>query len=308
MKGINPARRGRGVAGLFAALRVACTAAGSVAGGVAVCLAVVFSGAARGQEAESLQYPLAVAAADGGLLVADRQLPGLWRIASGRATLFFRGEKKFRTPLNAVRGVAVGRDGAVFAADSATRDVHRVMADGKTVPLTGGKIGIPVDIAIAKSGDLYVSDLETQSVWRVPAAGGEPVRLAGLAAPRGLFVDASDRLWAVAASGEQPLVRIAADGTVEPVVKTRAFEFPHDVVVVEGNDGPVAIVSDNYARALWKVAADGGVAPWVKGDPLVGPVGLAVDGADVLVADPQARTIFRVKADGRPVPVVEPPR
>lgn len=276
---------------------------------VALLLLVVLAGAgARGQESGELQYPLSVAAADGGLIVADRQLPGLWRIASGRATVFFRGEKKFRTPLNAVRGVAVGRDGAVFAADSATRDVHRVGADGKATPLTGGKIGIPVDIAIATSGALYVSDLETQSVWKVPAAGGEPERLAGLAAPRGLFVDSSDRLWAVAASGEAPLVRIAADGSVEPVVKTRAFEFPHDVVVLDGKDGPVAIVSDNYARTLWKVAADGGVAPWVKGDPLVGPVGLAVDGADVLVADPQARTIFRIAADGRPVPVVEPPR
>lgn len=304
MKGINPAQRGRGFAGLFAALRVACNAAG----GVAVCLAVGISGAARGQEAEGLQYPLAVAAADGGLIVADRQLPGLWRIDSGRATVLFRGEKKFRTPLNAVRGVAVGRDGAVFAADSATRDVHRVGADGKTTPLTGGKIGIPVDIAIATSGELYVSDLETQSVWKVPAAGGEPVRLAGLAAPRGLFVDSSDRLWAVAASGEAPLVRIAADGTVEPVVKTRAFEFPHDVVVLDGQDGPVAVVSDNYARTLWKVAADGSVAPWVKGDPLTGPVGLALDGDNVIVADPRARMIFRVKADGRPVPVVEPHR
>jgi hypothetical protein len=85
-------------------------------------------------------------------------------------------------------------------------------------------------------------------------------------------------------SGEAPLVRIAADGSVEPVVKTRAFEFPHDVVVLDGQDGPVAIVSDNYARTLWKVAADGSVASWVKGDPLAGPVGLAGDGADVLVA------------------------
>lgn len=282
-----------------------------VAGWVAAVVMVVVlvlipgAGAARGQESASLAYPLSVAAADGGLLVADRQLPGIWRIASGRPAVFFRGEKKFRTPLNAVRSVAVARDGAVYAADSATRDVHRVVADGKPVPLTGGKIGIPVDIAIAKSGDLYVSDLETQSVWRVPAAGGEPAKVATLAAPRGLFVDGSDRLWAVAASGEQPLVRITADGMVEPVVKTRAFEFPHDVVVLDAPDGPVAIVSDNYARALWKVAADGSVAAWVKGEPLVGPVGLALDGADVLVADPQARTIFRVGADGRPVSQVD---
>jgi len=264
-------------------------------------------GAARGQDVPGMRYPLSVAAApDGTIVVADRQLPGLWRIADGKATVLYQGEKRFRTPLNAVRAVAVGRDGTVFAADSSTRDVYRIAADGTAAPLSGGRIGIPVDLAIAASGDLYVSDLETQSIWRLPAAGGEPRKLAELAAPRGLFVDAADRLWAVAASGEAPLVRVGADGAVEPVVKTRAFEFPHDVVVRDGPGGPVALVSDNYARTIWQVAADGTASPWIAGPPLVGPVGLAVAGDDVLVADPQARMIFRVGGDGRPQPVGGP--
>jgi hypothetical protein len=272
---------------------------------VAIACVGLCRAAAHGQDGEGMRYPLSVAALpDGGLVVADRQLPGLWRIADGKATVLFRGEKRFRTPLNAVRAVAVGRDGTVFAADSSTRDVYRIAADGKAVPLSGGRIGIPIDIAVAASGDLFVSDLETQSIWRLPAAGGEPITVAEIAAPRGLFVDATDRLWAVAASGETPLVRIGADGMVEPVVKTRAFEFPHDVVVRDGPDGPVAFVSDNYARTIWKVTADGAVSPWISGPPLVGPVGLAVAGGDVLVADPQARAIFRVGGDGRPEPVV----
>ncbi|MFZ4732136.1 MAG: virginiamycin B lyase family protein [Pirellulales bacterium] len=252
--------------------------------------------------AGGLEYPLAVApATDGSLFVADRVMPGLWHIAEGKATVHFQGSKTFRTPLNAVRTVAVGPDGTVWAGDPATRDVHRVAADGTTQPLTGGKIGIPIDIAVDSQGTLFVSDLETQRVWRILAGSAEPVQLAVLAAPRGLFVDASDQLWAVAASGDAPLVRIAADGTVTPVVKSRAFEFPHDVVVTA--DG-TAYVSDNYAVAVWKVAPDGTVTKWLSGAPLAGPVGLALRNGRVLVADPKARTVFEIDDAGKAVPLL----
>jgi len=250
--------------------------------------------------AEEMLYPLSVAVAgDSAVLVADRMLPGLLKLQAGKVEVFFQGKKTFRTPLNAVRAVAVASDGTVYAADSATRDVFKFV-DGQPVPLTQGKIGIPVDIAFDPSGDLFVSDLETQRIWRVPAAGGEPQEVARLAAPRGLFVDGTGRLWAVAAGGEQPLVRIAADGSIEPVVKERVFEFPHDVVVAD--DG-TAYVSDNYARAVWKVAADGTATKWSTGEPLKGPVGLAIRGGKVLIADPQAKTVWEADGEGKLTPL-----
>ena len=245
---------------------------------------------------EDLLYPLSVAVAgDDAVLVADRMLPGLLTIGAGKVEVFFQGKKTFRTPLNAVRAVAVAADGTVHAADSATRDVFKFV-DGQPVPLTQGKIGIPVDIAFDPSGDVFVSDLETQRIWRVPAGGGEPKEVAQLAAPRGLFVDPKGQLWAVAASGEQPLVRIAADGTIEPVVKDRVFEFPHDVVVAD--DG-TAYVSDNYARAVWKVAADGTATKWITGEPLKGPVGLSLRGGKLLIADPQAKAVWEADREGK---------
>jgi DNA-binding beta-propeller fold protein YncE len=254
-------------------------------------------GSVRGEE---MLYPLSVAVAgDDALLVADRMLPGLLKLQAGTSEVFFQGKKTFRTPLNAVRAVAVAADGTVHAADSATRDVFKFV-DGQPVPLTQGKIGIPVDIAFDPSGDLFVSDLETQRIWRVPAAGGEPKEVAQLAAPRGLFVDGAGRLWAVAAAGEQPLVRIAADGSIEPVVKERVFEFPHDVVVAD--DG-TAYVSDNYARAVWKVAADGTATKWITGEPLKGPVGLAIRAGKVIIADPQAKTVWEADSEGKLTPL-----
>ena len=255
--------------------------------------------AARSQEgeADAFRYPLSVAtAADGSLYVADRMLPGVWKITDGEPVVFARGEKQFRTPLNAIRAVAVAADGSVFVGDSATREVYRLSDDGTPTPLTGGSIGIPVDIAIDTAGQLYVSDLETQRIWKLPAAGGQPEEVVQLAAPRGLFVDSSDTLWAIAASGEAPLVKVAADGSVESVVATRAFEFPHDVVVAD--DG-TAFVSDNYARCLWKVSPEGEVTKLASGEPLVGPVGLARSTAGgLLVADPRAKSIFLADAAG----------
>lgn len=266
-----------------------------------VGLTVAMTGAKGPLVAEEMQYPLSVAAVgEDSLVVADRMLPGLWKLGGGKAEILFQAKKTFRTPLNAVRAVAVAADGTVHAADSATRDVFKFV-DGQPVPLTQGKIGIPVDIAFDPSGDLFVSDLETQRIWRVPAAGGEPKEVAQLAAPRGLFVDGAGRLWAVAASGEQPLVRIAADGTIEPVVKERAFEFPHDVVVAD--DG-TAYVSDNYARAIWKVAADGTTTKWITGEPLKGPVGLSIRAGKILVADPQAKTVWEADVEGKLTAVV----
>ena len=269
-----------------------------------LCASVRGDGAVDGDPAD-LRYPLAVAVnADGSLIVADRLLPGLWRVADGRATIFAAGTRRFRTPLNAVRAVAVAPDGTVFAGDSATREIYRITAAGTPEPLTSGAIGIPADIAIDSRGRLFVSDLETQRVWRIDSdAPTKPVEVATLAGPRGLFVDDQDRLWVVAASGEAPLVRVGDDGMVEPVVDTRAFEFPHDVVV---DDDGVAYVSDNYARCIWRVPVGGEPERWAEGEPLVGPVGLALRDGRILVADPRARQVFEIDVT-RGLPAVPTP-
>lgn len=297
---------GRGRVSLSAiGLAVAALPVGSRADDAAAAPAVAAPEAKTAErEAAGLQYPLGVAvAADGSLVVADRLLPGLWRVADGRATIVAAGTTRFRTPLNAVRTVAVAPDGTVFAGDSATREIYRIAADGTPEPLTAGAIGIPVDIAIDSRGRLFVSDLETQRVWRIdPDAATRPVGVVTLVGPRGLFVDADDGLWAVAASGEAPLVRVGDDGAVVPVVRTRVFAFPHDVVV--DGDG-VAYVSDNYGHCIWRVPPGGEPERWAEGGPLVGPVGLALREGRVIVADPGARQVFALDAAGVPEPLAK---
>ncbi|MAX36796.1 MAG: hypothetical protein CME33_09560 [Gimesia sp.] len=243
-------------------------------------------------QAAELLYPLSVAAADKGpVYVADRKLPGIWSVENGKATSFFTGSKVFRTPLNAVRCVAIDKEGHVLAGDSSTREVYRFeKAGAKPQPLTNGGIGIPMDVVVLKNGDLLVSDLELQQIWKVPAAGGKPTLFAKVEAPRGLALDQGENLWVVSGTADQ-LLKVSPDGKVAVVVKGRPFNFPHDVVVLD--DGS-AIVSDGYEKALWKVAADGTTEKWVVGEPFKNPVGITRQGQNILVSDPHAKTVFSV--------------
>lgn len=264
---------------------------------------VVAVGALAPCSAADLDYPLSLAvAADGTIYIGDLNMPGVRRIAGGKLTTYFQASKKFRTPLNRVRCLAIDHQGKLLAADTSTRQVYRFNADGQPEPLlTGLGIGIPMAMAVAPSGEIYVADLELHRVWKVPVAGGEATLHAEIVAPRGLFLDKEGYLWVVTHGKSAQLVRVSPDGkSVEPIVKDRIFEFQHNVVVdEEGN----AYVSDGYSQSIWKVPTGEAPIKWVTGDPLVNPVGLAWKGKSLLVADPRAGTIFQIGVDKQISPV-----
>jgi streptogramin lyase len=250
-----------------------------------------------------MQYPLAVAATnEGEIYVADRQLPGIWKITAGKAEIYFQGSKMFRTPLNAVRCLAIDSKGRLLAGDSATREVYRFDEAAKPTPLTEGKIGIPMSIAVAKDGELFVADLEVQRIWKVPAAGGEPQEFAVIAGVRGLAFDSQEQLIAVTNLAD-PVIRFSADGKKEVLVKGRPFQFPHHVAVAEED---VLYIADNYASAIWKVVPGSEPVKFAEGKPLDKPVGVAWHDKTLLVADPHAKQIFQIAADGKITPLVEP--
>ncbi len=252
-----------------------------------------------------VQYPLAVAAsaeAAGPIYLADRNLPGIWRLVDGKPQIFFQGSKKFRTPLNAVRCLAIEADGSVLAGDSATRQVYRLKADGsQPVPLATpadaatnlGPLGIPMGICVNGQGEIFVSDLEFHCIWKVPAAGGPPQKFAEFQAPIGLACDQDDTIWAVSRV-EDPVRRIAADGKVEVIAKGRPFEFPHNLAV---DSNGAAYVVDGYKRAIWKVAPDQPPEIWVTHERFVNPVDIKLHGTALLVIDPRAKALFTFQPD-----------
>lgn len=241
------------------------------------------------------QYPLSIAVSDSTIMLADRDFHGVWKLEGGELSAYFTGSKTFRTPLNAIRCVEFDSDGKLLAGDSATREVYRFDDEGKPVPLTNGGIGIAMDIAVNKAGDLFVSDLEIQRIMKVPKAGGKPEEVAEISGCRGLFVDKEDHLWVVSTTNDQ-LYRISPDGKSETIVAGRAFEFPHTVVV---DDDLTAYVCDGYAKTIWKITRDGKPEAWVKGEPLVGPVGMAIQGDTIYVVDPRAVAVFEIDREGK---------
>ncbi|MCH2586978.1 MAG: SMP-30/gluconolactonase/LRE family protein [Planctomycetales bacterium] len=268
-----------------------------------VLTAIAATLAQDAKPARGLVYPLdvSVTADAKTLYLVDRKLPGLWKAgADGKLAVFFQASKKFRTPLNAVRCIAADGKGGLLVGDSGTREVYRFSADGKSTPLTKGGIGIAMGIAVNAKGTIFVSDLELQRIWTVPAAGGEPKEFAVLPAPRGMTFDKKGQLWVVSGGPRNQLVKIAADGKITPVVKDRTFVYPNDVAV--SADG-TAFVSDGYADCIWKVAADGKTSKWVSGKPLDNPVGLDWQGTTLLVVDSRAGKLFSITPDAKLAPV-----
>ena len=247
---------------------------------------------------EDFRYPLSAAVTKGGVVyVADRNLPGVWKVTNGSLSIYFRASKKFRTPLNAIRCVAADHDGKLLACDTGTRQVYRFDKAGKPQPLVTEKtgIGIPMDVVADSKGNLFVSDLEVHWIWKLPAGGGKPTKFAEISAPRGLAIDKQDRVWVIAYITDQ-IRRITPDGKVEVLVKGRPFRFPHDIVLDHNN---VAYVSDGYGKTIWKVGADGKPKSWISGKPLVNPVGLAWKGKNLLIVDPRANAVFEATPDGK---------
>jgi DNA-binding beta-propeller fold protein YncE len=240
-------------------------------------------------------YPLDVAVDNQGVAyVVDRNMHGVWKWESDQLSVFFEGSAKFRTPLNAPRCIAIDPEGNVLVGDSATRDIYRVSA-GKAEPITGGKIGIPMDLAVKADGTIYVADAELRTLFRIPAGSKEVEKVADVN-PRGVFVDSQQQVWVVS-QNEQQLQIVSDNGEAQVVVDSRVFEFPHQVVV---NAAGEAFVSDGYKKAIWKVKQGSAPEIWFEGAPLDNPVGMALVDDQVVVVDPRARQVFRFDEQNKP--------
>ena len=251
--------------------------------------------------AEEMQYPLtAVASRDGSkLFIADVNQPGIWTLTDGKLSLFFQASKKFQTPLNRVRCVALDQNGRLLAGDTSTREIYRFDDEGHPHPLTKGDIGMPMDLAVDPDGNIFVTDLELHWIWKIPAGANKAQKFAEVPAPRGLTIDADKNLWVVS-QGKNQVVRVTPDAKVETVVEGRPFQFPNEIEL--GKD-KTAYVTDGYSKAVWKIPPGGKPAKLVEGEPLQNPVGLTWQGDTLLVIDPRAKAVFAISADGKLSPV-----
>ncbi len=283
-----------------------------------LCCFAIFSltvagvGSTASADEPQMKYPLDVAVDSQGVLyVADRNLPGIWRIKDGKAEVYFQADVKFRTPLNAIRCVAVDAQDVVLAGCSTTTEVYRI-EDGQPKPLTGGQISVPMNLALDAQGRIVVCDLKLPQVVRIEADQQIKV-LATIQAPKAVLALGDDKLL-VLTGVERPLLKIDADGDpdktalgqqvhvfggdyspADVLVAERPFDFPADMALLADGD---VVVSDSYGKCLWRVSSDGAVKKWIEDERFKHPVGIASDGQRIFVADPRANAIFVVQADG----------
>lgn len=238
-------------------------------------------------------YPLdAVIDGEGNAWVVDLNQHGVWKHHGDQTELAIQGSKKFREKLYAARCLAISPDGKLHIGDTATREVYRVGANNELEPTVSGLIGIPLDLAFAADGTMYVADAERRVVWSVKP-GAKPEVFAD-ANPRGLFVDTKNQLWVVS-QGKEQILRYAPDKTKTVIVGERVFEFPHQIVV---DSQGTAWVSDGYKKAIWKIADGQKPEIAIEGSPLLNPVGLALLEDKPIIVDPRAQKVLKL-IDGK---------
>lgn len=265
------------------------------------CLVLLlFVTAAPSTEAADMKYPLAAARAkDGALFIVDLRLPGVWKSVDGKLSMYFEGSKKFRTPLNAARCIAFDKDGNVLVGDTSTREIYRFTEPGKPIPLTNGGIGMPMAIAVAEDGAIFVADLELHRIFKVPHEGGKADIFAVVSAPRGLAFDPDGNLIVLSTTKDQ-ILKVDSEGKVTTILADRPFNFPHNIAI--GPNGTM-YVTDGYGKCVWKIGADGKPSKLASGEPFVNPVGLSLNGETLLVTDPKANAAIEVDLSGKVTPL-----
>jgi sugar lactone lactonase YvrE len=251
-------------------------------------------------------YPLAaIVDSAGAIVLADRKLPGIWKVTDGKPSIYFQASPRFGTPLNAIRCVALDHEGKLLAGDSATTTVYRFDAEGKPQPAHTGRVGIPTAIAVNKAGDIFVADLEPgrHAIRKIPAGGGEAVEFAKVQAPRGMTIDEQGRLYVVQHRGDL-LIRLDGAGKSETLVAEQPLTSPSFPTAIVLDKAGTAFVADGYNHTVWKIPPGGAPAILVQGAPLVHPDWVTWRGEKLLVVDPRAKTaLIEVTLDGKATPL-----
>lgn len=238
----------------------------------------------------SLKYPLNVAVQGEDLYIVDLDLPGVWHVNGDKRELFVQGSKFLRKPMNRPRCVAIHPDGGILVGDSATREVYYIaQKDAEPKPLCNAHLGIAMALAVAPDKQsFYVGDAEKRATFRVPIGGGDPELIARVNS-RGLAFDDSGKLWAVTPDDAAIHTIDVAGKTSKPVVTGRPYQYPNGLVWA----GDHGYVTDGYGKSIWRFTADGNTEAWFTGDPLKGPVGIALDAKSIYVADPKQLQLYQ---------------
>jgi gluconolactonase len=186
----------------------------------------------------------------------------------------------FRAGTNEANGLALDKEGRLYACEGQGRRIVRYEPDGSTTVIcdrfNGKRLNSPNDLAIDNQGRIWFTDprygdyredieLDRESVYRLdlqPDGRWKPVRITyDTTAPNGLLLSPDNRVLYVAQSkygkGEKRELRaypILQDGTLG------SYEVLHNFYPHRGIDGMCLDTEGNIiAAAGWEVSGPGGI-------------------------------------------------
>ncbi len=149
----------------------------------------------------------------------------------------------------------------------------------------------PVGVAVDAVGDVFVSDIGTNSVYEVLPSGMIKTIGSGFNTPRGVAVDASGDVF-VADYGNNAVKEVLPNGTIKTIGS--GFNGPYGVAVDTAGDVYVADFNNN---AVKEVLPSGTIK--TIGSGISAPRGVAVDAAgDVFVATYVNSAVYEVLPSG----------
>jgi sugar lactone lactonase YvrE len=195
------------------------------------------------------------------------------------AVVFYSGSSKTSAVLASVPVFGIGTGPQV------------AFGPGGMQTIVGSNFISPAGVAVDAAGDVFVTDLDFQKVFKVTPSGTKTTVSGELEVPEAVAVDGAGNLYV--ADSEAAEVFKITQGGVETTVGT-GFDYPNGIAV----DGPGNLyVTDPFIDEVVKITP-GGTQSTVGGGYNT-PAGVAVDVAgNVYVADTYNQAVFKVTPGG----------
>jgi len=197
----------------------------------------------------------------------------------GGAVVFYSGASKTSTALATVPVFGVGSGPQI------------VFGPGGARSSVGGNFVSPQGVAVDAKGNVYVTDIGLQEVFKITPGGIQTTLGTGLEVPEDVAVDGAGNVYIT--DSQADAVFKVTPGGVQTMVGS-GFSYPVGVAV----DGAGNVyVSDPFVPTVFQITP-GGVQTMV-GSNYNTPAGVAVDAAgNVYVADTFDATVFKITPGG----------
>jgi sugar lactone lactonase YvrE len=167
-----------------------------------------------------------------------------------------------------------------------------VFGSGGTQTSVGSKLISPLGVAVDGAGNVYVSDIGLQEVFKVTLDGTQTTVGSGLDVPQSVAVDGAGNVY-IADSQFPAVFKVTPDGAQTMIGS--GFDWPSGVAV----DGAGNVyVSDPFVDAVFKITP-GGKQTTVGGGYNT-PAGVAVDASgNLYVADTYNAAVYKITSGGK---------